>query len=488
MSSTLVQRRQLRALLALAIMLKVAYFFGYGVLPFLERPLFDSFVYLHQAEAIRAGRFDDPSLVAFGPLYGWFLALFGGAAVHVQFALGLVNLVVLHRMVARRFDEAAGLVSAALYLGYGLLLFYESKILSETLGLTLALLSLALYVSPRFVAGRWRTAVGAGVLFGLAILARPNLLITAPFLVLAAALPWSRPSAGRAALLRRAAGLLAGMAVVTGVNGAWNLAHTGRFIPVILRSNTAAVATATAWDGTLTAFGPDGRVSPWDVVEQARRALERDEPAAEGPGLDLAGWIAGAPAKLRRTFSNIETTFQYGYYGERTEVRALAVLPVGFGALLLLGAVGAVFVWRRDGPRALLPWLPHVLGVVVTTTLFHPSSRYRVAMVLPLLALAGPGVMGLVRLADRRWRLVLGGAVAAACAAFAWGTYGYELRSPAMWELRVAEAEVLRGDRAAAAARIERARRLGAGDPEVDARLRYIRGLLGGTPRASDGP
>lgn len=477
------RRRQLAYLLGLALALKVAYFLEYGALPFLYAPLFDSVVYVHQAESIRAGHFGDPSLLAFGPLYGWFLALVGDAAVPLQLALGLLDVVILFRIVERRWDEDAALASAALYVGYGLLLFYESKLLSETLGFTLALVATYLYTSPRFAIGRFATAIGCGAVLGLATLARANLLLSIPFFVLLAVAPWTRRDEAPPDLrarARRALGLAAGIALVLGANGTWNYAHTGRFVPVILRSRTASLATSHAWDGTLRAFGRDGVASAWDVVDQARAELERSGPAPEAPGIDVAGWIAGSPRKLLGTFSDVETTFQYGYYGERTEVRALALLPVTFGMLLLLGVIGAALVWRRDGPRALLPLLPLAIAVVLTTTLFHPSSRYRLPIVIPLLMLAGPAIVGLARIPQRRTRIALGGLVALACVALAVRTYAYELKSPAMWHLRVAEAEASYGDVSAARARIARARAAGAGDPEVEARIRYVEGITRG--------
>ena len=53
-------------------------------------------------------------------------------------------------------------------------------------------------------------------------------------------------------------------------------------------------------------------------------------------------------------------------------------------------------------------------------------------------------------------------------------TVTYELRSPGMWELRVAEGELARGDVEAATARIARAREVGAGDPAVERRIELL--------------
>lgn len=60
--------------------------------------------------------------------------------------------------------------------------------------------------------------------------------------------------------------------------------------------------------------------------------------------------------------------------------------------LLILGMLGAWVLVRREGPWALVPLLPLFLGAVACTTLYHPSTRYRLAMIVPLLILSGPGV------------------------------------------------------------------------------------------------
>src|SRR5262245_1687923 len=108
-------RRRLVLLLAGAGLFKLVYLVQYARLPFLRAPLFDSVVYLRQAQAVLAGRFDDAALLAFSPLYGYFLALMGagrliGAPILAQLALGTLNLYLVYRLVRPRFGEAAALI------------------------------------------------------------------------------------------------------------------------------------------------------------------------------------------------------------------------------------------------------------------------------------------------------------------------------------------------------------------------------------------
>lgn len=473
-------------LVGLAALLRATYLLEYTALPFLDAPLFDSVVYLRQAQAVRAGDLAHPTLLAMSPLYGYLLALVGDSAVvFLQLALGVAALFLIRRIVERAFDPPTALVACGLYVGYGLLLFFETKVLSETFGFFLLLCAFERYTSDGFAAGRVGPALGAGVLLGLAVLARANVLLASPFFVAAALLRWRGDEAAEArpALLFRAALLSAGLALVLGGNGLSNYARTGHFVPVIFPSRTVTATTSTEWDGSLDSVSTGASPpSAWDVVRQAEERL-RERDTTSIPTIDIGGWLVGAPAKLAVTFSDIETTFQYGYYGERQEIRTLDLLPVSFGTLLLLGMVGAIALGRGRGVRALWPYAPLVLGVLLTTTLFHPSSRYRLPIVVPLLVLGAHGAVSIARMRPSRRRSMIAGAIVLACAALTYRTIAYDLRHPGLWELRVAEGEAVRGDGGAARERIGRALAVEPDCPAVRERATYVRGLLGGPPR-----
>ena len=459
-------------LLAFGAVLRVAYRFESEALPFLGAPLYDSAVYLRQAEALRAGRFADPTLVAFGPAYGWFLAVVGSYAAEVQLALGLFTASLVERVATRVTGRpAGGVVALALWLGYAVPLFYETKLMSETLGLFFVVLATWIASSPRLQQGAMPVAVALGCVLGVATLVRANLLFTLPFFVLLVAIRTGEEALRVRAV--RAAAVIVGIALVLGMNGLWNLVHVGRFVPVILTSQTASRASSHgAWTGSLGFFGSEGSPpSAWDVVTQAERALAAPAPPPSLPSIDIVGWIASSPSKLARTFSDVETSFDYGFYGERSELHALAVLPVSMGVLLLLGAVGAFVVVRRDGLRALAPYLPLVLGVVLVTTLFHPSTRYRLSMSVPLVLLSTQAALALGDALSRRRALIV--VTATACLLLAVRHLVHPLQSPGLWQVRVAEGETLRGDVDAARARIARA--LATGEPAAIARIGLLR-------------
>ena len=408
--------RALGWLLLVSAVVRLAYFFDSHRLPFIDGPLFDSVVYLQQAAAVAAGDFGHPALLAFSPLYGYFLALAGGATIALQLGLGVANTYFAYRL-GRDLSSATpgsatlgsatpgsappatddteagaarardGIAAGTLFVLYGQPLFYEGKLLSETLGLTLAFAAVVLAARARP-----RAALAGGALIGLATLARANLLFCLPFWPLAALAHGTRERRWQ-----RAGAAAVGVAMVLCLNGAWNAHHTGRFVPVILVSQTVSHTAGEAHEGTLrTSDGSDQPASPMDVVRQAERVLAGE--GAEGPaipGIDLLGYLANAPTKALQTFRDVETSFQYGYYGERKELRSLAMLPLSFGGLLVL----ALWALMRSSAarRGSVPMLPLVLGVLATTTLFHPSTRYRFALVIPLVTLGGMGAVAAAR-------------------------------------------------------------------------------------------
>lgn len=485
--------RRSALLLGGALLLRLVYLVQYAQLPFLRAPIYDSVVYLRQARSIVEGRFDDAALLAFSPLYGYFLALIGGA-YHVgapvlwQLGLGVFNLYLIYRLARERHGQATGLVAALLYQGYGLLLCYETKIMSETLGLTLALGAMNLYCGQGCSRSRARDTIAAGIFVALSILCRASLLFAAPFFVLLALAP--RPGATGVKLgMRRAGGVLVGLSLIFLLNGLWTRAQTGIFVPVILVAKTVQTSTAADFGDDFAAFsrGRAGGASALDVVEQAEsrlrgaQSMEQTGAPRRLWGVDIAGWLRGAPRKLRHTFADTEVSYDYGYFGERSEVRVLAALPVSFGMLAALGLLGAVLVGRRDGWGRLLPYLPYLFGSLATTTLFHSSSRYRLFMVLPLIVFSAAALTEPWRESRRtvKWPAALLGA--GIVLLFAVKTWTYRLHAPAGWELRVAQSATVLGDRAELTRRLTRAAQLAAQEPGTWQRITML-AEAGGVP------
>ena len=131
------------------------------------------------------------------PLYPYFLALCyavsGGSVVAVkvvQIALGLLTVVLTYATGTRLADSTVGLVAAALAAVYGPLVFHESMLIPEAIGVPLyaaGFYSCCLFLDAPSV----RRAVLAGALLGLACLTKAGVL---PFAVLFVAVLLLRPT------------------------------------------------------------------------------------------------------------------------------------------------------------------------------------------------------------------------------------------------------------------------------------------------------
>lgn len=484
--------RPLALLLALAVVFKALYFAQYLALPILNGPAFDSLVYLRQAAAVHMGHFGDASLLGFAPLYGYVLAATGAPndlvrIVMLQFGLGCLNLILIYQICLQLFDRRAALISAWLYFGYGLLVFYETKIMAEVLGLTLSLATIALQTSPGFMRGRFGIALGSGALMALGALVRPNVIVVMPFLALAILLPWGTaddapsPDAALPVRARRAAGFGLGLALVLGTSGSWNYHNTGFFVPVLFGRTTSQRASQSEWTGSLSIFSTlgNGNVSAFDMVDRAQARLDGRAPdVPQDMKIDYLGILVNAPAKLLAAVRNTDTGFMYGYYGERSEVPILNVCSVSFGSLGVLGLLGAVLTIARRRWQKLLPLLPWACAAFTSVALLHPDNRYRLPLVLALLVLSGAGVAELSRhyREPRTWWVAA--PLALLCAYFSYATLSYELQDPAMWQLRMAESAISGQDLDEAQRRIARAQQLGGDQPQIQKRIAYLRAQL----------
>lgn len=493
------------ALIGCAIVVKASYLLAYAELPFLLGPIGDSTVYLAQAAAVRDGRFGDPTLLAFSPLYGYFLAVFPspGSLVVLQLLLGTANLGLIYWVLERRFGWRAALLSAVFYFGYGLVLFYETKVLSETLGLSLALWATLAFLSGSFRNGRSVATVGTGALVGFAVLARASLVFGVPFFAVAAFAPWA-PTDGWGERVRRTLGLVVGVSLVLGSYGVWTKVHAGTFVVACYATpSTSHLSRTTAddWDGHLADVGFRGRdalPNAWDVVDAVARDVSRKRSNARSDasdlldtigGIDIGGWLSGAPGKIWTTLSDTERTFQYGYYAERENLTALRSLPFTFHVLLCFGVLGAFFLARDEGLSALWPYVPWFLGCLITVTLYHPSSRYRLGTAVPLVLLAGWGFEQFVlrARAQRRWILVA--AVALFCLVSIARTMTYTLRNPARWEITQAASWVSRGVPEEVERHSQRAIELAPDDPRVRQQTEHLRNaVLGRSPTPVEPP
>lgn len=460
-------------LLAAAGVLRVVYLLQYRAeVPFLEVPISDSAYYQAWAERVAAGEGYGPRPFYMAPLYPTLLGLLyrvtgprPEVVAYVQCALGLLNLWLVARLGRRVAGPWAGLLGAVLLTLYAPVLFLETKILTETLTITLLLLAVlvgsralaapeeALRSCPLEDRGRgsgggsgqtrpggripsgtrdadWtRSSVGAsrtftvavrffvtGVLLGLSVLARPNLLALPVLAGLWAVLCAirHRPVAPARHLVLAAAGLAGTIAPVTVRNAVVGHDH------VVISSNGGIVFAqgnhpdATGVSTILPGFTPRIEEQQEQELRIASQALGREVRPSESSAFwfrkglafaweDPAGFAELWLRKAAWSLHAREPRDVYNLAQEAEIIPMLNFLCVPFPVIFGLAMVGAVRRPRPLPPGATLSWLG-VATVGATLVVFSMSFRYR-APAVPLLApFAGIGLLRLAESVRGLWR------------------------------------------------------------------------------------
>lgn len=319
-------------------------------------------------------------LIFHPPLYpyfiGWLYALFGTlAAVKVAQAVVSSLLVpALGRVGSALFGERAGLLAAGIAAFYPELIWFSAHFWVETLFVALLWWGFERLLAADREAST-RTAAVAGLLWGLAILARETVLY---FLPLAALWLAGRRPRG---LVRAAAFLALALAAVA--PWTWrNWILYGAFVPV------STAGALNLWQGNAT-------LSREEVYERYRAVHGRIEKYrfARQKGLEAIRdrqptWLF---EKLRQEMPNFwEADSQalvhvvrgaYGPYRKATAAVAAVVVLAPFLAVLVLSVFGLAALPLRRGPLLLAAFLSYYVLIHVAT---HGYARYRLPA-LPVL-------------------------------------------------------------------------------------------------------
>ncbi len=164
---------------------------SYAKDPYIKFPSVDARVYHEWALNISSGKIIGDSEFFNSPLYPYFLAsiyaLSGGcmtAARLVQILMGVMVCLMVYLLGKRLFSPFTGILACFAAALYSMFIFYESTLLITNIQTPLCLLLLLLLEKIRDGGQRrFMYESAAGLVFGLCILARPNVFLFAPFAV-----------------------------------------------------------------------------------------------------------------------------------------------------------------------------------------------------------------------------------------------------------------------------------------------------------------
>lgn len=430
------ERLAFGAILVLAFVFRLVNVNAMQSNPRFDAPVMDGLYHLDWARALMAGETFQEGAYFRAPLYPWFMALvlkLTGDSLFalrvVQSLLGVATVALTLLMARRSFGRSAGWVAGLVSATYWVLVYFDGEPLIPTLYVPLLLAGLytALGLSRKRFSPR--ACLVCGLFFGLAAIARPNVLLFMPPLAV-----WLWFQAGRARPAFMATAMLTLGTLVPILPITWhNYSASGEGVLI------ASQAGVNFWIGNnpesdgMSAIVPGTRAGWWEGFEDSRRLARQEagEPLTD-KGISqhytkkVWSWMAENPGsalghqmwKLRLFFMDWEVSNNQEIRFVSHRYNPLSRLSLNFAWLAGFGLLGAGLALGGARWRHFPLW-----GFLGTYTLsvvaFFVCSRFRVP-VLPVLIVLGSGagvrMFGWAR--AKRWvPLAVGGTVVLAVVA-----------------------------------------------------------------------
>ncbi|MFL6197489.1 MAG: tetratricopeptide repeat protein [Thermoanaerobaculia bacterium] len=397
-------RAVLAAILALALVLRLAHWWAVRDSPFFSWLVMDSQEYDRWAQEVAAGDWLGSGVFFQAPLYPYLLAVLYAvlgrnldAVYWVQMLVAVAGCWALYRAGREMGGERTGLGAALLAAVYGPFFFYDVQVLKESLAVSVTGFLLWALAGGRRQRGARRWLI-AGALLGVLALLRENALLLVPFLL---PLAWNREDGGRG-LLKRSGALIAGLVVALLPVALRNGVVGGDFLPTTFQGGVNFyIGNNARADGTYQPIVPGKQIPALErrePIRVAEAALGRELTPGEVSRywLDQAlAWAREHPAdflrlqlrKLRMFWSPYEWPDAVDYYYVKALSPVLRLPLLELGGAVVLALAGLFLARRRLGYFA--PALLFVLGWMASTVAFFLFSRYRLPAVPALLVLGG---------------------------------------------------------------------------------------------------
>jgi 4-amino-4-deoxy-L-arabinose transferase-like glycosyltransferase len=376
-----VRDRALTAIVVLALVVRLAYWLS----KWNHHLLFnDSLYYSGQAHSLAHGHlfrdlfFDEPG-AEHGPLTSLLMApvSYGAGYLHwqrlVTVVCGTVTVWAIGRFGRGLAGRTAGLVAAAIAAVYPNMWITDGLVMSESVSILCVVLVLwTAHVAA--ASDRTRAPVVAGVTLGLAMLARSELLLMAPLVLV-----WLAIARRRSALPARRAILVAGALTMLTVSP-WVLFNLVRFErTTFLTTNDGSTLMGANCDDMYSG----GNAGGWTIL-CVHYDQSMQEPSVRSAYMRTQGLhyvrthLRGVPhvvaARLGRSLDlyGLSDMLHQDVGEERPRWAAIAGIGA-FWVLALVAAAGALLTRRRDRWLLLLP----IVVALVASVVFYGGHRIR---------------------------------------------------------------------------------------------------------------
>jgi Flp pilus assembly protein TadD/4-amino-4-deoxy-L-arabinose transferase-like glycosyltransferase len=413
--------RWLYVLFAAAFLLKLLYVIQSAGSLHVNVPIMDSKYYDKEAREIVRGGFIRPEAYFMGPLYPYVLSLiytiFGRDFLIVrliQIAGGAFVTVLTYLLGKEIFRPSAAFAGVVLLVFYGAMTFHEAEMLMEWLGV---LINMSALVVLHRMANRtgYRKYAIAGFLVGLSALARANVLLFLPVLLV-----WTLCFVRENKRVRKA--LLAAAAAAVAIAPATLHNYVASRDFVLITSNGGVNFYIGNGEEATGIFYPAKDIT-FETESSSRSYVERLFGRDMKPSEISAYWFGRAfdfiekhPGKeikllLRKTaifFNGYEVPQIESWDIVRAKYSSLRLLFVNFWWVLALGLFGMIFSLREWRRHFLL--YGFVFAYAFSIILFFVTSRYRIQIAPVMCLFAGYALVSVLPRVLRRLRPAVGAA------------------------------------------------------------------------------
>ena len=393
--------------------MRLGYLFEFSSTPLFHGLVLDEKNYDAWALRIAGGDLMGKGPFTANPFMPYLLGLFYAVVGHnlwfvriVQAVIGSLTCLIVHGIAFRLFERRAARLAMLFGALYGPAIFLSANLVGETWAMFFAAAAIWIWIQPF---GRPPRYVGAGFLFGLAILARPNMMAIMPFLPLAATL--ARGSARGAEPAKRGLSWFAGVCLVLGPVAARNYAEGGEFVLITAHDGVNLwIGNNKDADGFFKTPRGSGLAGGQEsLISSSIRVASRAEGRTLSPKESSRYWRkraldflihnprAALTLELRKLafyLNAFEKSLESNYYYGKRISLLLRTFALGFGFVGALGLAGMIAFAREI--RRLAALYAYVLIYSGTVLMTFVSMRYRLPVIIGVLPFAGAFVSTLL--------------------------------------------------------------------------------------------
>ncbi|MCP4705929.1 MAG: tetratricopeptide repeat protein [candidate division Zixibacteria bacterium] len=418
-----------------AFFLRLIYLIQSQSNPSFEFPMVDELWHLNWAKEIFSGNFWGDEAYFRGPLYPYFLTVIykiAGDSIFwtrfLQIIIGSCSAILVYAIGHKMFSRVVGIIAGFAYAAYGTIIFYETMFLIPVLYIFLLLASFyyLILIKNQTDIRAW---VQAGICLGLAAIARPNILLLAPLIMLWIYFGFRKLAGGKKYIIPLVylLGILVPVLSVT----ARNYVVTGETILISSQGGVNLYIGNNPDTEGLTMLMPEVRLD--ESISWSQFAVATREAAENETGTKLSAseessfwttkainYVISNPGKfISITFKKLiyflvgfENSDNADIYFSRNYSSLFSILlwqtPLyfPFGLIFPLAIIGVMAQWKRRSELALLFIM--IVGYIPTVILFLVTARHRLPVIPFMLLFSSAGAYALFLLyKSKKWKKLI---------------------------------------------------------------------------------